>query len=47
MVGEGKLREIIHAQMRLAKRKYLVGHQMPPYNLDLHAHHESAQLRLF
>ncbi len=47
MRGEGKIAEMIHAQMRLAKRKYLEGRQMPAYNLDLHEQHKSAQLRLF
>ena len=47
MLGEGKLVEMVHAQMRLAKRRYLDGRQMPAYNLDLHEHHKSAQLRLF
>lgn len=47
MGGEGKIAEMIHAQMRLAKSKYLAGRKMPPYNLDLHARHKTAQLRLF
>lgn len=47
MVGEGKIAEMIHTQMRVAKEKYLKGRKMPALNLDLHAKHKSAQLSLF
>lgn len=47
MRGEGNYAEIIHAQFRVAKEKYLQGRKMPAYNLDLHAQFKSAQLRLF
>ncbi|MCY7329930.1 MAG: radical SAM protein, partial [Saprospiraceae bacterium] len=36
-----------HTMVRLAKRKYLEGRQMPAYDLDLHEQHKSPQLRLF
>ena len=47
MRGEGKIAEIIHQQFRVAKEKYLKGRKMPEYNLELHEHFKSAQLRLF
>lgn len=33
MRGEGEFAELIQQQFKMAKRKYLVGKQMPPYNL--------------
>lgn len=47
MRGEGNYAEIIHAQFRVAKKKYLQGRKMPVFNLDLHEQFKSAQLRLF
>lgn len=47
MRGEGNIAEIIHAQFRLAKEKYLKDRKMPAYNLELHERHKSAQLSLF
>jgi DNA repair photolyase len=47
MRGEGKIAEIIHAQFRLAKEKYLQGRKMPAYNLDLHQKYKSPQLSLW
>ena len=47
MRGEGNIAEIIHAQFRVAKEKYLKDRKMPAYNLDLHERHKSAQLSLF
>ncbi len=47
MRGEGNIAEIIHAQFRVAKEKYLKDRTMPAYNLDLHAKHKTAQLSLF
>jgi DNA repair photolyase len=47
MRGEGKIADIINAQFRVAKEKYLKDRKMPPYNLDLHAERKDGQLRLF
>lgn len=47
MVGEGKIAEMVHAQMRLAKRKYLAERRIRLTDLDLHEQYKSPQLRLF
>lgn len=47
MRGEGNFAEIIHQQFRVAKEKFLKGRKMPDYNLGLHEHYKSPQLRLF
>ncbi len=47
MRGEGNIAEIIHAQFRVAKEKYLKDRKMPAFNLDLHVRHKSAQMSLF
>ncbi|TNE57952.1 MAG: PA0069 family radical SAM protein [Bacteroidetes bacterium] len=47
MRGEGKIAEIIRDQFKLAKEKYFSGRQMPKFNLELHEHFKTAQLRLF
>lgn len=47
MSGEGNIAGIIHQQFRLAKEKYLKDRKLPEYNLDLHEHFKSPQLRLF
>jgi DNA repair photolyase len=47
MKGEGKINDIIKMQFKLAKEKHLAGCKMPDYNLDLHEHFKSPQLRLF
>lgn len=47
MRGTGHIADMVHQQFRLAKSQYLQGRSLPPYNLALHEHHKSAQLRLF
>ncbi len=47
MRGEGNIAEIINQQYKLAKKKFLEGRSLPPYNLELHEQFKSAQLRLF
>ena len=47
MRGEGKIAEIIREQFRVAKARYFADRKMPEFNLDLHEHHKSSQLRLF
>ncbi len=47
MGGEGKIAEMVHAQMRMAKAKYLTDRKMPAYNLELHEQYKTTQLRLF
>ena len=47
MRGEGNIAEIIHAQFRVAKEKYMKDRKMPALNLDLHERYKSAQLSLF
>lgn len=47
MRGEGKIVEIIRQQLKLAREKFMAGRKMPDYNLDLHEHFKSPQLRLF
>ncbi len=47
MRGEGNIAEIIHAQFRVAKEKYLKDRKLPAFNLDLHERHKTAQLSLF
>ncbi|MBK8556364.1 MAG: PA0069 family radical SAM protein [Lewinellaceae bacterium] len=47
MRGEGKIAEIIRDQFRLAREKFFQDKKMPAYNLDLHEHYKSPQLRLF
>lgn len=47
MRGEGNIAAIIHDQFRVAKEKHLKDRKMPAYNLELHEHFKSPQLRLF
>ncbi len=47
MRGQGHTAAIIHEQFRIAKEKFLPGRKMPEYNLALHEHFKSPQLRLF
>jgi DNA repair photolyase len=47
MRGEGNIADIIHAQFRVAKEKFLKDRKMPGYNLELHEQFKSPQLRLF
>lgn len=47
MRGEGQIAEIIGAQMKLAKKKFLSGRSMPDYNTELFYHHRNKQLSLF
>ncbi|MCC7246046.1 MAG: PA0069 family radical SAM protein [Saprospiraceae bacterium] len=47
MRGEGKIADIINAQFKVAKGKYLKDKKMPPFNLDLHERFKTQQLSLF
>lgn len=47
MRGEGQIAEMIAAQMKLAKQKFMAGRSMPDYNLDLYAQYRDRQLSLF
>ena len=47
MRGEGEIADMIAAQMRLAKRKFMAGRSMPEYNLDLYKMYRDKQLKLF
>jgi hypothetical protein len=47
MRGEGQIADIIAAQMRLAKRKFLAGRSMPDYNTELYHLYRDKQLKLF
>jgi DNA repair photolyase len=47
MRGEGNIADMVQQQFRIAKEKYLKDRKMPAYDLELHAHFKSPQLRLF
>ncbi|HFA48344.1 MAG TPA: PA0069 family radical SAM protein [Bacteroidetes bacterium] len=47
MRGEGNYADIIHAQFRLAKKKYFAGKTTPAYNIGLHEKVKNPQLTLF
>lgn len=47
MRGEGKIAEIIRDQFRLARERFFAGREMPKYNLSLHEHFKTSQLKLF
>ena len=47
MSGEGNIAKIIHAQFQLAKKKYFKNNIKHAFNLDLHQHFKSPQLKLF
>ncbi|HMX40266.1 MAG TPA: PA0069 family radical SAM protein [Saprospiraceae bacterium] len=47
MRGTGNIADMVHQQFRLAKARYMPDRKMPAYNLDLHEHFKSPQLRLF
>ncbi len=47
MTGEGKIAEIIRDQFRIARERFFKGREMPKYNLELHQHFKTAQLKLF
>ncbi len=47
MSGEGNFAEIIWNQVKLAKKKFFEGKEIPPYNLDLHEQMKNPQLTLF
>lgn len=47
MRGEGNIAEIIHQQIKLAKKLYFKDKDYPPYNLDLHEQFKDGQLKLF
>lgn len=47
MKGSGNIAEQIHQQFRIAKKKYLSGRSLPPFNCKLHRQFKDGQLRLF
>lgn len=47
MRGEGNYAEIIHRQVRLARKQYFEGREIPPYNLELYMQIKNPQLSLF
>jgi DNA repair photolyase len=47
MRGEGNYADIIHSQVKLAKKQFFQGREIPPYNLELHAQIKNPQLSLF
>lgn len=47
MRGEGKIADIIQQQVSLAKARFFSGKRKPAYNLNLHEHFKSSQMRLF
>lgn len=47
MRGEGNIAEIIHQQIKLAKKLYFQGRVYPAYNLELHEQFKDGQLKLF
>lgn len=47
MRGEGNIAEIIHQQIKLARKLYFKDKKTPPYNLELHEQFKNGQLKLF
>jgi len=47
MVGDGRIAEIIRAQVKLARQRFFKDRKMPPYNLDLYEQYRNPQLKLF
>lgn len=47
MKGEGKIAEVIHQQLTLARTRFFAGREKPAYNLELHQDFKSAQMKLF
>ncbi|RZJ66713.1 MAG: PA0069 family radical SAM protein [Flavobacterium sp.] len=47
MRGDGNFADQIHAQMRLARRKFFEGKKFPPLNKDLYEQYRDGQLSLF
>ncbi len=47
MRGEGQIAHIINQQFKLAKRKYFADRALPPFNVDLHQHFKTPQMKLF
>ena len=47
MSGEGNYAEIIRSQIKLARKKYFPVPDPHVYNVDMHGHFKSAQLKLF
>jgi len=47
MKGEGEFADQIHAQMRLARRKYFEGRHFPPLNHNLYEQYRGGQYSLF
>jgi len=47
MRGEGKIAEVIHQQLTLARARFFTGREKPAYNLKLHQDFKSPQMRLF
>ncbi len=47
MIGDGRIAEIIRAQVKLARQRFFKGRKMPPYNLELYKQFRDPQLKLF
>ena len=47
MRGEGQIADIIADQVKLARARFFKNRDIPPYNLELHEHYKTDQLRLF
>lgn len=47
MRGEGKIAEVIHQQLTLARARFYAGREKPAYNLELHQNFKSPQMKLF
>jgi len=47
MKGDGHIAAQIHEQFRIAKQRYLKNRVLPDFNVTLHEHFKSDQLRLF
>jgi len=45
--GEGRIAEMIDQQMKLARRKFFAGREMPPYDRDLFLQLKNPQLKMF
>ena len=47
MRGEGNYADIIHSQVKLARKQFFEGRETPPYNLELYRQLKNPQLSLF
>ncbi len=47
MRGEGKIADVIHQQMSLARARFFAGREKSGYNLDMHRDFKTPQMRLF